>query len=50
MKTIQKARFGDQLTFTLMDDSQFKVMGLKQANEVFTQMIGYSGLVWQVTS
>lgn len=37
------------LIFELMDDSEFKVMGLALRNEVFTQMIGYSGLAWQVT-
>lgn len=49
VKTIQKSRSGDGVTFVLMDDTEHKVMGLKQRNEVFTQMIGYSGLVWQVT-
>lgn len=37
------------LVFQLMDDSEFKVMGLGVRNEVFTQIIGYSGLAWQVT-
>ena len=37
------------LIFELMDDSEFKVMGLALRNEVFTQIIGFSGLGWQVT-
>ena len=37
------------LIFELMDNSEFKVMGLALRNEVFTQIIGYSGLEWQVT-
>ncbi len=49
VKTIQKPKSGDGIGFVLMDDSERKVMGLKQRNEVFTQIIGYSGLVWQVT-
>jgi len=49
VKTIQKSTSGDGLVFALMDDGERKVMGLKTRNEIFTQIIGYSGLVWQVT-
>ena len=49
VKTIQKPKSGDGISFVLMDDSEHKVMGLKQRNEVFTQIIGYGGLVWQAT-
>lgn len=37
------------LIFELMDGSDLKVMGLALRNEIFTQIIGYSGLAWQVT-
>lgn len=37
------------LIFELMDDSEIKVMGLALRNEIFTQIVGYSGLAWQVT-
>lgn len=47
-KTIRK-QSDSGLIFELMDDSEFKVMGLALRNEVFTQIIGYSGLTWQVT-
>ena len=47
-KTIRK-QSDSGLIFELMDDSEFKVMGLALRNEVFTQIIGYSGLAWQVT-
>ena len=49
VKTVQKLSSGDGLLFVLMDDTAFKVQGLKLRNEVFTQIIGYSGLSWQVT-
>lgn len=47
-KTIRK-QSDSGLVFELMDGSQFKVMGLALRNEVFTQIIGFSGLAWQVT-
>ena len=37
------------LIFELTDDSEYRVMGLAVRDEVFTQIIGYSGLAWQVT-
>ena len=37
------------LIFKLMDDSEYRLMGLAVRDEVFTQIIGYSGLAWQVT-
>lgn len=46
-KTIRK-HSDSGLIFELMDDSEFKVMGLALRNEIFTQIIGYSGLAWQV--
>lgn len=47
-KTIRKES-DSGLVFQLMDDTEFKVMGLAVRNEVFTQIIGYSALAWQVT-
>lgn len=47
-KTIRK-QSDSGLIFELMDETEFKVMGLVHRNEVFTQIIGYSGLAWQVT-
>ena len=47
-RTIRK-QSDSGLIFELMDDRELKVMGLAVRNEVFTQIIGYSGLVWQVT-
>ena len=47
-KTIRK-QSDTGLIFELMDDKEYRVMGLAVRNEVFTQIIGYSGLAWQVT-
>ena len=47
-KTIRK-QSDSGLIFELIDDSEFKVMGLALRNEIFTQIIGYSGIAWQVT-
>ena len=48
-KTIRKES-NSGLIFELMEDGEFMVMGLKLRDEVFTQIIGYSGLAWQVTA
>ena len=47
-KTIRK-QSESGLIFELMDDSEYRVMGLAVRDEIFTQIIGYSGLAWQVT-
>lgn len=47
-KTIRK-QSDSGLIFELMDGTEYKVMGLVHRNEIFTQIIGYSGLAWQVT-
>ena len=47
-KTIRK-QSESGLIFELMDDSEYRVMGLAVRDEVFTQIIGYSGLAWQVS-
>lgn len=49
VKTIQKPKSCEGIRFVLMNGDEHQVMGLKQRNEVFTQIIGYSGLIWQVT-
>lgn len=49
VKTIQKSKSGDGLLFALMDGTERSIMGLKARNEIFTQILGYSELVWQVT-
>ena len=48
-KTIRKES-DSGLIFELMEDCEFMVMGLKLRDEAFTQIIGYSGLAWQVTA
>ena len=48
-KTIRKVS-DSGLIFELMEDDEFMVTGLKLRDEVFTQIIGYSGLAWQVTA
>jgi len=49
IKTIQKTTSGDGLVFAHMDATERRVMGLKTRNEIFTQIVGYSDLIWQVT-
>ena len=39
--------YGGELRFTRWDDEEFQVSGLQARDEVFTQIIGYSGLRWQ---
>lgn len=46
---LQKVGAGEGLLFVLSNGEAHKVSGLKSRNEVFTQIIGYSGLRWQVT-
>ncbi|KAL8899511.1 MAG: hypothetical protein Q9207_006163 [Kuettlingeria erythrocarpa] len=46
---LQKIGAGEGLLFVLSSGEAYKVSGLKSRNEVFTQIIGYSGLRWQVT-
>jgi hypothetical protein len=41
---------GEDLLFTDMNDVQYQVSGLKLRDEVFTQIIGYSGVQWQITT
>ncbi|KAL8952867.1 MAG: hypothetical protein Q9183_007369, partial [Haloplaca sp. 2 TL-2023] len=49
VKLIQKVGAGEGLIFVHTTDEVFRVSGLKRRNEVFTQIIGYSGLRWQVS-
>ncbi|KAI4180440.1 MAG: hypothetical protein LQ348_005199 [Seirophora lacunosa] len=46
---LQKVGAGEGLLFVLASGEGHRVSGLKSRNEVFTQIIGYSGLRWQVT-
>lgn len=48
-KTIRKES-DSGLSFELMKDGEFMVMGLTLRDELFTQIIGYSGLAWQVSA
>ncbi|KAL8869908.1 MAG: hypothetical protein Q9174_003920 [Haloplaca sp. 1 TL-2023] len=49
VKLIQKIGAGDGLVLVHNTDEVFRVSGLKLRNEVFTQIVGYSGLRWQVS-
>ncbi len=40
---------GEDLLFVDMNDAKCQVSGLKLRDEVFTQIIGYSGVQWQIT-
>ncbi|KAL9009748.1 MAG: hypothetical protein Q9173_005247, partial [Seirophora scorigena] len=44
---LQKVGAGEGLLFVLASGEGHRVSGLKSRNEVFTQIIGYSGLRWQ---
>lgn len=46
---LQKVGAGDGMLFVTSGGEKFRVSGLKLRNEVFSQIIGYSGLRWQVT-
>ena len=46
---LQKVGAGDGMLFVTTEGENYRVAGLKLRNEVFTQIIGYSGLRWQVT-
>ena len=47
-KIMNKVGAGEGLLFVDTDDDEYLVSGLKARNEVFTQIVGYSGLRWQV--
>ena len=40
---------GEDLLFVDLNDVEYRVSGLKLRDEVFTQIIGYSGVQWQIT-
>ena len=46
---MSKARTDDGLCFEVDDGEKYIVETLKGRNELFTQIIGYSGLNWQVS-
>ena len=47
--TLQKVGTGEGLVFVDANGEGYRVSGLKARNEVFTQIVGYSNLRWQVT-
>ena len=49
LTTLQKVGTGEGLHFVDANGEGYKVSGLKARNEVFTQIVGYSNLRWQVT-
>ena len=49
VSAISKARTDDGLSFEVGDEEKYSVEALKGRNELFTQVIGYSGLSWQVS-
>ena len=49
LTTLQKVGTGEGLLFVSSSGEGYRVSGLKSRNEVFTQIVGYSGLHWQVT-
>ena len=48
VSTISKAGTEDGLCFEVGVEAKYSVEALKGRNELFTQIIGYSGLSWQV--
>ena len=49
LTTMQKVGTGEGLVFVQENGEEYRVSGLKARNEVFTQIVGYSNLRWQVT-
>jgi hypothetical protein len=49
MRKESSSRLGETPVFVHTNNEEFKATGLKQRDEVFTQIIGYSGVRWQVT-
>lgn len=45
---ISKAGVEDGLCFEVSEEEQYKVLTLKERDTLFTNIIGYSGLRWQV--
>lgn len=46
---LQKVGTGEGLLFVDVNGEGYRVSGLKARNEVFTQIVGYSNLRWQVS-
>ena len=49
VSAISKARTDDGLCFEVGPEAKYSIDALKGRNELFTQIIGYSGLSWQVS-
>ena len=40
---------GEDMLFVNMEEKQSRILALKRRDEVFTQIIGYRGIEWQIT-
>ncbi|KAL8651975.1 MAG: hypothetical protein Q9226_004459 [Calogaya cf. arnoldii] len=49
IKSLQKVGTGEGLLFVSTEGEDMRVSGLERRNEVFSQIVGYSGLRWQVS-
>ena len=49
VSAISKAGTDDGLRFEVGDETRYSIDALKGRDEIFTQVIGYSGLSWQVS-
>ena len=41
---------GEDILFIDMQDKQYRLAALKLRDEVFTQIVGYSGIDWRITA
>lgn len=49
LKLMEKVGGREGLRFVHTSEEEFRVSGLKLRDEVFTQIVGYSGLRWRVS-
>ena len=40
---------GEDILFTTLDDEEYQVSALKLRDQVFTQIVAYSNIEWQIT-
>ena len=50
VSAISKVGADDGLCFEVDDETKYSIDALKGRDELFTQIIGYSGLSWQISS
>ena len=50
VSAISKARTDEGLCFEVGNDTKYSVNSLEDRNVLFTQIIGYTGLSWQVSN